>query len=111
MSDRIKILALSAVLNITPLAAFAQISDPCRLIDQLFNVVKLFGNVILVVAIFMILYSGFLFLTGGGNEETLKKAKTILIYALIGLAVAFLATSAKPLIQNLIPGWELPTKC
>lgn len=106
-----KISAFSALWVITPALAFAAIADVCTLLNQLFTPVKVLGNVILILAIAMILWSGFLFLTAGGNEDTLKKAKSVLIYALIGIAVAFLATSARFIVGAILPGASLQTQC
>ena len=39
------------------------------------------------LAAIMLIYSGFLFVTAGGNEEKLKKAKQNFYWAIIGAAV------------------------
>jgi flagellar basal body-associated protein FliL len=48
-------------------------------------------NIVLIIAIpiiaLAIIYSGFLFVTSGGNSEQLKKAKKTLLYTLIGAAL------------------------
>lgn len=40
------------------------------------------------VAVVFIIWSGFLFVTAGGSEEKLNKAKSTLTWTIIGLAVA-----------------------
>lgn len=45
------------------------------------------------VAIVFALYGGFQILTAGGDDEKVKKGKTTLINAVIGLVVIFLASS------------------
>ena len=50
----------------------------------------IFG-ILLVIVIIMVLVAGYMFVTGGGNPEQVGKARTILMYALIGLAIAVLA--------------------
>lgn len=105
-----KIGTLSLPWVVAPVVAFAAIQDACALLDRLVTPVRIFGNVILILAVVMILWSGFLFLTAGGNEDTLKKAKSVLIYALIGLAVALLATSARPILQGIF-GTSVLTGC
>ena len=52
-----------------------------------------------IVAVLYGLWGGFNILTAGGDEEKVKKGKTIIIQALIGLVVIFLASS---IIQWLI---------
>lgn len=44
-----------------------------------------------IVAVFMIILSGFKYITSSGESGSISNAKTTLIYALIGLAVAVLA--------------------
>ena len=46
-----------------------------------------------LVAVVFALWGGFNILTAGGDEEKVKKGKTILIQAAIGLVVIFLASS------------------
>ena len=56
----------------------------------------LIGNAITflyLVAVEFALWGGFNILTAGGDEEKVKKGKTILIQAGIGLVVIFLASS------------------
>ena len=53
------------------------------------------------VAIVFALYGGFQILTAGGDEEKVKKGKTTLIQAVIGLIVIFLASSIVSWIINL----------
>ncbi|MEK7606135.1 MAG: hypothetical protein AAB458_00870 [Patescibacteria group bacterium] len=52
------------------------------------------------VAVFFIIYSGFLFVKARGNEEALKSAKKTLLYTLIGTAVLLGAT----VLANVIKG-------
>lgn len=46
-----------------------------------------------LVAVVFALWGGFNILTAGGDEEKVKKGKTILIQAVIGLVVIWLASS------------------
>lgn len=46
-----------------------------------------------LVCVLLIIYHGFRVLISGGNEETLKKAKSAILYAFIGLTLIFLAYS------------------
>lgn len=40
-----------------------------------------------VVAVFFLIYSGFLMVMAGGNEEKLSKAKTAFLWTVIGIAI------------------------
>ena len=46
-----------------------------------------------VIAVWFIIYAGFLILTAGWDEEKVKKGKTIMIQAVIWIIVIFLAYS------------------
>ncbi len=73
----------------------------CELINNLFSLVGVFGTIILILALVILLYAAFLFVTSGGNEEQTKQGRDFLLYALIGLAVAFLAVFADDIVVQL----------
>lgn len=54
------------------------------------------------VAVIMILYAAFLFMTSAGNEEKIKTAKRTLTWALVGLAIMIIGGGFVYLIQNLL---------
>jgi type IV secretory pathway VirB2 component (pilin) len=57
------------------------------------NILGYLIGLLYFVAIVFALYGGFQILTAGGDEEKVKKGKTTLIQAVIGLVVIFLASS------------------
>ena len=99
-------IVLSALVSILPVIAFAQgnVSTLCNIIGNVANLVAVFGTIILIIAFVVLLYAAFLFITGAGNEEAIKKAKSFIIYALIGLAVALLAIFADDILMQLFGG-------
>lgn len=52
-----------------------------------------FAWFIAVIAVVMGLYSGFLFITGGGDPAKLATARKIILWAIVGIAVSVLAFS------------------
>ena len=54
------------------------------------------------IATLMILYSAFLFMTGGGDPEKIKRAKTSLLYALIGLAILLSAKGLTLVVKDIL---------
>lgn len=44
-----------------------------------------------LIAVAMLIYGGFKYLTSAGNEETTKKAKAVILYALIGIVIIALS--------------------
>ena len=55
------------------------------------RIVNLFSLVIGIVAIIMIIYGGFRYITSGGASERVGNAKNTLIYAIVGLIIVALA--------------------
>jgi len=62
-----------------------------------------FGIFITLTAL-MIIISGLMFVTGGGNPDQIAKAKNMLVMALIGLAVALTAQGIMKLLESLLKG-------
>ncbi len=56
-----------------------------------------------VVVIFF-LYAGFLFVTAGGNDDQVNKAKDVVKWSLIGVVVMILAGSVMTVMQSFITG-------
>lgn len=114
--DRIKLMkrlvfsgyVLAAVfLVILPVVLFA--AEPAgvpksigALVKALCNIANWFFGILLVLAVISFLYSGFLFLTAGGSSEKISRARTFLIYAGIGTAIAFLARASVFIIGKLL---------
>lgn len=61
-----------------------------------------FFSFLLVFAVLMILYSGFLFITNNGDSARVSKARSMLLWGLLGLAIAFLARALVFIVGNLV---------
>jgi len=59
-------------------------------------------GIIALIAVFIILWAGFLFMTSGGEEEATDAAKNYLKYGIIGLIVAALAFSVVKVVNDLL---------
>jgi len=55
------------------------------------NVIQWVLGILALVAVIMIIYGGFMWMTAGGNEEKVEKAKKIISAAVIGLIIVLLA--------------------
>lgn len=53
------------------------------------QIIRSFLGVLGIVALVLIIYGGFLWMTAAGNEEKVKKGKAVLTWAVIGLIVIF----------------------
>jgi protein-S-isoprenylcysteine O-methyltransferase Ste14 len=54
------------------------------------------------VAVLLILFAAFTYLTAAGNEEKVKNAKDRLIYAAVAIVVALLAVGFQTIIRNFL---------
>jgi membrane-associated HD superfamily phosphohydrolase len=60
-----------------------------------------FFNIVIILGVIFVIYAGFSYITSSGDPAKTKRALQILMYALIGIAIAVLA---KALI-NFVTGW------
>lgn len=70
--------------------------------DGVQGMITFITNLLYLIAVAFVLYGGFLMLTAGGAEEQVKKGKTILMQAAMGLLVIFIASSLVSFILRLI---------
>lgn len=70
-----------------------------QLIGLVFDIIT---ALLVPVAIFFLVRTGFYFVTAGGNEETLKKAKTDFFYVIIGIALILGAQLIGAILQNTL---------
>ena len=56
------------------------------------------------IAVIIVIWAAFLFMTSGGNQVKVTTARKTLWYAIIGLALLILAKGVTSIIQNLLSG-------
>ncbi len=105
----IKAIALSALL--LPLLTLAQQpvpQVPLTSTHQIFalinRVINIIAAVFFLVAIFVIIQAGWMYLNSEGDEGKVTEARQKLIYAAVGIAVALIAYSATSLVANFLQG-------
>lgn len=112
MKINLKKIATVAVATVTsfPLLAAAQFTTtappPITTVTQVYNLtVRILGYLqtfFWVVAAIMIVWAAFLYVTGGGNEDKIAKAKQMLIYAVLAIIVALVATAVVGAVRSFI---------
>ncbi len=71
--------------GLTPFGrTFGQSQNPLNIVVGIVKTVLGFLGIIFVA---LVIYAGFLWMTSAGNEEKIKKAKSILTNSIIGLAI------------------------
>lgn len=68
------------------------------------RIIKIALGLLGTVAVVIILYGGFVWMTASGNEEKVSQAKKILLNGTIGLAIIILAFSIASFVLNALTG-------
>lgn len=84
--------AIILFLGFAPLvASAAQLTNPLGNIQDpqalAIRILQIFLGFLSVIGLSIFIYGGFLMLTSGGNVERIKKAKTTLVWAALGILV------------------------
>jgi hypothetical protein len=95
---------------VLPAIVFAQaapgdvsITSVGGVIGFLLRILDLARTIFWIVAVAMILYAAFLYLTAGGGEGV-TKANATLRYAIIAIVIALIATSLPFLVRSFLTG-------
>ena len=72
------------------------------LIDLAKAIGKFLLQIAIPIAVIIIIYAGILFLTSGGNQDRVKKARTALLYAVVGLAIILIGQGFFVLIKSIL---------
>lgn len=78
---------------------FKSYEDIIKFLDGLANIL---ATIFWTAAIISAIYSGFLFLTAGGSEEKVGKAKKTILYTVIAIVIGLLAFGLPSLIKNIL---------
>ena len=107
MKKSLSVLALTGLL-VLPAIALAQetIPEGPQNLGAIVTLIETIGNWIftflLVLAVVMIVWAGFQFVTAGGSPEAVSSARSKVIYALIGVVVALLAKGAIAIVRTTL---------
>jgi len=75
---------------------------PTDVIAVLTKVTNWLFAILLIIAVIFIIIAAFQFVTAGGSEEQVNKARTHLTYALIGIGLAVLAKGLVALVRTIV---------
>ncbi|OGZ33959.1 MAG: hypothetical protein A2Y98_00595 [Candidatus Portnoybacteria bacterium RBG_19FT_COMBO_36_7] len=92
-----------------PVIASAQGNEPPQIdltadrLVELFDQIKTwFAQIIFILGIACILYAAFLYMTSGGDDSRIEKAKKTFIYGIVGIIVAMLAYGIWDAVESLL---------
>jgi len=89
----------SRLFEVRGAAGFSETKHPAIIAGKIINFIL---TILGIVFIGLILYGGFQWMTAGGNEEKIKKAKTTLTRAIIGLVIVLAAYSISQFVISRI---------
>lgn len=75
------------------------VNDLCDLLTKIAGAV---AGLVGVISVIMIIVAGMMYLLSAGSPDKITKAKTALIYAIVGLAIAIAAGSIVATIKGVI---------
>jgi hypothetical protein len=76
--------------------------DLTGVIGVVLSAIKWFYTIIFIVAVVMILYAAFIYITSKGDEKKVGAAKKQLIYAIVGMAVALLSYAIVSVVRSTV---------
>jgi phosphotransferase system glucose/maltose/N-acetylglucosamine-specific IIC component len=100
--------ALAWVLAVPAMAQSIDPIDPATGFDKesltttLEDLAQWLLGIIGVIAVIMILYGAFLYITAAGNDESIAKAKSVIIYGLIGVLIAILSFAIVSFVASFV---------
>ncbi len=82
-----------AIILLTPVFALGIETDPPTLgmEEAIETITSIIFGALMAISVIVIIIAGFMFVTAGGNDDTVTKARTMLLYAVIGIVVAIIA--------------------
>lgn len=113
MKKSLRATIAAGALVLLPLFAFALVpggptatpsgfANPQDFVDLLNVIIQWLFYLLLIFAVLMLIWAAFLYLTAGGDEEKVGKAKSIIMGAVIALVIAFVASGIPTLVQTFL---------
>lgn len=93
---------LGLAMDIEPLDPGDISTTPTELLDWMEEILLFVFYGVMVLAILFMLVAAFTFLTAGGSPEKIATARQMLIYAVIGIAVALLAYAIPFIVGGIL---------
>ena len=73
-----------------------------QIVDLLRYIVRWVYIIFFILAVLFIIFTAFTYLTAGGDEEKVKKAKNQIIYAAVAIIIALLSVAFETVIKTFI---------
>lgn len=80
--------------------AYGEKQDSNQLTVRIAQIIQLALTLIGIVVVIIMVYAGFMWMTAGGNQDQVKKAKQWMFNAVIGLIITFSAYAITDFVLN-----------
>jgi uncharacterized membrane protein len=100
------------LLLVSPLLTLAQsvspgtvpnnITDVGGLLGRVCAIVNVMFTVLMVVAVVIVMYAAYLYLTAGSNPDNVKKASTTILYAAVAIAVGLFSKAIPVAVATFV---------
>jgi len=113
MSKKITILLIGLALIGAPLVVSAQsvdISNPGEydtFEELIMGMIKFVTYIAIFAAVFAIIYGGFIYMTASGDPQKVQKGTQTIVYAIVGLIVAFSAYAIVKFFLSTVFGIDI----
>lgn len=103
---KISLIVIASAL-VLPTIALAQTGSVATLgnydvMTVLDNIVNWLFAILLVVAVVYLILAGYFFVTSQGEPDKMSKARNMVLYALIGVLVAFVSKGLVDLVRQIV---------
>lgn len=71
-------------------------------VDLVRYIVRWIYIIFFIIAVLFIILAAFTYLTAGGNEDAVGKARNMIIYAAVAIIVALLAVGFEAIVRNFL---------
>jgi hypothetical protein len=83
----------------------ASVTDVNSLNAFITRIANTFGGIVIAVSAVFIAWAGLYYVTAKGDEKKVGAAKNMLMYGLVGVAVAALATVLPIIVQSIVQAY------
>jgi hypothetical protein len=97
-------LASSVVSGIPTLSSFSGVFGSGTLNDVIKGFISIFLALLGVIAVLMILWGGFIWMTAAGDPDKVKKAKDIIYSGIVGLIIILVSYAIATFVMSAIQG-------
>lgn len=92
----------SGNINIDQVYAAGTRGAMCCMFGTILYIVDLIFMAVMIIVVIFILLGAFTIMTASGSEEGIKKGRTYIVFALVGVAVALMAKALPYIIRTVI---------